>query len=415
VRFALLVLVAGCGRLGFDAQLVDGDGHAGGDAGPGTIAVRVTGEGAMAGSPIGGAHVLVERGGAIDRVATAQDGSASFTVTGPTTFHVAYPVGMSWRVYTVGAARAGSTVQLGGSTDVPLSNAMTFSLPAFGSPGSYTLRLGRCASPPVYDGSSTFAIRYDLSCEGKTVHVYAFSAGSIVDRFIDAGDVPLVAGSSHTVTGAYTTLPPHTVRVMNVPAAASYLTAQLMLAAGDDVTDLEVDVASAIPEGSNATLAVSAISIANTLVVTANGFNGLPLSSYSKQSTPISAATGDVAFDAAAMLPMLTQLTIAPAPDGLAWQPSTPAGLLYWIDALATAVHWTAYVDAGVDHLAFPELPVDLAAATPDAWYIADVQLLAIPNAKASTLVQTIDRDRIGLAPATGWSESRILYVNAVR
>src|SRR6185295_10228207 len=158
--------------------------------------------------------------------------------------------------------------------------------------------------------------------------------------FIDAGDVTLVAGSSHTVTGAYTALPSHTVRVTNIPAGASYVTAQLMLAAGGELTNLTVDTATATPEGSRATLAMSAISIANTLVIDVNLLNGLPWSSYSAQGRPIAMATGDVAFDAAAMLPALSQLTIAPAPAGLAWQPS-PAGLLYWIDARATAVRWT--------------------------------------------------------------------------
>ena len=165
----LCLLVAACGRVGFDEQRGNGgaldggalDGTRAPDSydGPGTIdlVVRV-GREQCRGADRRGRRAGREWSG-FDRTTTAADGTASFSVGGPTTLHVAYLVSGLWRVYTINAARAGSTVTLGGQPGGAATSAsMTLSLPA-GAGGTYTYSLGRCSNPPNY-GGATFSISY---------------------------------------------------------------------------------------------------------------------------------------------------------------------------------------------------------------------------------------------------------------
>lgn len=107
------------------------------------------------------------------------------------------------------------------------------------------------------------------------------------------------------------------------------------------------------------------------------------------------------------MLPLMSTITVSPATDGVSWGPPIAAGEIYAIGGSASNVQWTAHVDAGTDHVAFPVLPADLAAATPATWNDAYVTLYNVPDTNAATIVETIDHDPTLLAAA---NQSTIYY-----
>ena len=413
---ALCLLVAACGRVGFDEQRGNGGAFDGGALdgarapdsydGPGTIDLVVESEGSNAGAPIDGADVLVENGSGFDRTTTAADGTASFSVAGPTTFHVAYLVSGLWRVYTINAARAGSTVTLGGQPGGAATSAsMTLSLPA-GAGGTYTYSLGRCSNPPN-SGGATFAFSYPSTCEARTVHLFAYDL-STADGYIDAGPLTLTANSTDTVPGPYQPMTSHAVHVANLPANTQSVYATIELAQGGDLIILDPDSATnATPNGTTLDTTVSAPPTGNLLELQFNGIQSDPISAFGFEFVPTDTA-GNVSVDAAGALPVFTAMTTSPATAGIAWSPLVSAGVIYTVDATAANVHWTAYVNAGTDHVAFPALPAGLAAASPASWNDANVTLYDVPGKNAATLVTTIDHDPTLLDLATS---SNISYV----
>jgi hypothetical protein len=386
-------MLAACGRIGF-SQLSGGR-RDGGDiepdsyAGPGTISLVVTGEGSNAGVPIAGADVLVDRSGTFDRLTTSAQGTVSFMVPGPTTFHVVYPESAGhFRVYTIGSARAGGTVVLGGAP-VDATATMTLKAPT-GAGTTYSFTLGHCANPPNF-GGATMLFSYLTSCEGHAVHVYAFNLNP--DSYIDAGTVTLAAGSTYSVTGTYVAIPNHAVHVTNLPAMTTSVYTSFAIQNPGDLLILDPDgPTSTTPNGTTFDTTELAPPGGNLLAVQADGIQSDPTSAFSFAYVATD-TSGDVSYDASPMLPLMSDITVAPATDGVSWAPAIAGGVMYAVDASANNVEWTAYVDAGTEHVAFPALPADLAAAIPATWNDAHVTLYDVPDTNAATIVETIDHD----------------------
>jgi hypothetical protein len=246
---------------------------------------------------------------------------------------------------------------------------------------------------------------YLTSCEGHAVHVFAFNLSP--DSYIDAGKVTLAANTTYTVTGTYVALPSHAVHVTNLPATTSAVYTSLAIASPGDLLFLNPDPATnATPSGTTLDTTILAPPGGNLLEVQADGVQSDPTfaESFAFVSTD---ASGNVSYDASPMLPLMTSITTSPATDGVSWAPATGGGVMYVVGATATNVQWTAYVDAGTDHVPFPVLPSDLAAAIPTTWSSANVTLFDVPDTNAATLVETIDHDPTLLA---GANNSTIAY-----
>jgi hypothetical protein len=400
-------MLAACGRIGF-SQLSSGRRDSGdlepdSYAGPGTISLVVTGEGSNSGAPIAGADVLVDRSGTFDRLTTNEQGTVSFMVPGPTTFHVVYPVSAGhWRVYTIGSARAGGTVVLGGRP-VDTMPTMTLKAPT-GAGTTYSFTLGHCANVPNF-GGPTMLFSYLSSCEGHALHVYAFNLNP--DSYIDAGTVTLAAGTTDTITGTYVAMPSHGVHVTNLPAATTSVYTSLAIASPGDLLYLDPDgPTSTTPTGTAFDTTELAPPGGNMFVIQADGIQSDPTSAETIAYVATD-TSGDVAYDASPMLPLMSTITVSPATSGVSWTPQIAGGVMYAISGSASNVQWTAYVDAGTDHVAFPVLPADLSAATPATWNDAYVTLYDVSDTNAATIVETIDHDPTPLATA---NQSTIYY-----
>src|SRR6185436_5499331 len=118
VRYALMLALASCGKLGFDdTRTIAGSGA--GDGAMETVEVVVVADetlpGITAGMPVSSATVLVDRGtGTLERLLTDAQGSVTLATDDLVAYHVVYGSGSAWRVYTVATGAAG-TVTLGGN------------------------------------------------------------------------------------------------------------------------------------------------------------------------------------------------------------------------------------------------------------------------------------------------------------
>ena len=388
VWLALCLLVAACGRVGFDEHRGNGGAFDGGALdgarapdsydGPGTIDLVVESEGSNAGMPVGGADVLVENGSGFDRTTTAADGTASFSVAGPTTFHVAYLVSGLWRVYTINAARAGSTVTLGGKPGAPRP-AHRWRSASRREPAAPTATASGCARTRRTTAARPSRSSWTLSsCEGRTVHLFAYDL-STSDDYIDAGPLTLKANATFAVPGAYQAMPSHAVHVANLPANTQSVYATIE-ARGERRCDRpRPRPGDRQPERLHARHHGRRAADRQPAGLQFNGVQSNPISAFGFEFLPTDTA-GNVSVDAAGALPVFTTMTTAPATAGIAWSPLVNAGVIYAVDATASNVHWTAYVDAGTDHVAFPALPADLAAAIPATWNDADVDAVRRPG-----------------------------------
>src|SRR5262245_18178959 len=112
-RLALALLVAGCGRVGFEEIAGRGGDDAGSAGGSNAITLVVTSDGTSSapdGAPIAGGTVIVERdtGALPERIATDATGTAQFAAAGVVACHVAFRSGPGWRVYSVQSPPSGT-------------------------------------------------------------------------------------------------------------------------------------------------------------------------------------------------------------------------------------------------------------------------------------------------------------------
>src|SRR4029079_5595655 len=142
---------------------------------------------------------------------------------------------------------------------------------------------------------------------------------------------------------------------------------------------------------------------------------------YSSTSEHIAPAiiTGTTSFDASAMLPLFTALTVDQLPS-LSWTGGGTGGTLVAREALAGMLQWDAYVAPSATAVTFPALPADLGIPAPLSWGLVTVTKLDVPSAIGAYLARTVDRtwgqwpNNADLLPPEGSSVARILYSAAL-
>jgi len=421
-RLALALLLAGCGRVGFqEIAGHSGDLDAGGGGSSNAITVVVTSDEtstAPAGAPIAGATVVIERGtGALpERTTTDARGTVQFTAAGVAAFHIAFRSGPGWRVYTVQAPPSG-TIALGGrSLTTTFSHGMKFALPDNGS-SNFWLNLGAsCAISPKY-GSATFTLGYVPACEGKTTRVIAFTTapGTTQDRYIDVGNVTLANGAMKTVTGNYAQPTALTVQLTGLPGLVSSAHAGIYARAGLDLTALGGDYNSvATPGGGTVNVPTSAAPGGNTLWVSTIGDLPIQYESSSDRVVPATIAA-QMTFDARTMVPLFSQLTLT-APPSVSWTGGAGQGTILALEITTGSLQWDAYLPPSASSARFPSLPGDLGVPVPASYDFASLARLDIPGATTADVARTIDQtwpswpSDDAVFPAAGGGMARIVY-----
>lgn len=406
--------LAACGRLGFEAAGPDG-GVISGDA----IKLIVTSDEYLAepaGQPIAGAAVLIERGGAVERMTTDDTGTALFAAAGVTAYHVIYQADLGWRIYTAAAPRAG-TFELGGRPAFDLGHRMTLLIPGGGAADSYAVALpARCATL-MPSQEPTFTFDYNRACSGSAVPVIAFRLPPATPEYVDAGLVMLANGSTHVVNGSYQTALLRTMEITDLPAGTDLVYADVVARSGDDVTRLTSLTGSAAPLGlSSVTITSFAAPGGDALHVQA--FLALPATymSRSERIEPMPIA-GTTQFDATRMLAPFTQVT-ADSVASVSWT-GGDGGTLLAVEATASLLQWTAYTEPSATSVSFPVLPADLGVPLPARFAFVTVTRLDIPGAAIADVARTLDRtwnlwpNSAGLVPPAGGGMARILYIPA--
>ena len=392
MRYALVLALASCGRLGFTDLTGDS-----GNGGPfSTIKVVLSTDEyglVMPGLPLSGATVLVDRGtGVFDRLTTDEQGLATLAADGVVAFHVVYGGYTAWRIYTVATGTTG-TIALGGTPVAHYnSQPMTFVLP--NGPGKlFTVHVpGQCATPSQRS-VPTLSFYYNRVCEGRTVRAIGYNTtnGSTDTRYVDAGAVTLADGSSFTVTGSYAALSSHTIEVDNMPVGTTFVSADVLERSQVDLTRLAYNSASAIAVTSTtATVTTSTSPGGNTLrVLTYTNAPG-SYNSWSERIAPANVSSL-VQFDASAMVPPFTSIDAYNVPR-LTWSGGGTAGTITVASIIAGPVQWDAYLAPTATSLEFPVLPSDLGVPMPTQFDQVDIIKFDIPQATTAAIAQSIDQ-----------------------
>lgn len=417
---AVAIALAGCGRLGFSETPAPDDG---GDGAVGdTVTVILTSDEYLAepaGRPVGGATVLVDRAGGTNRLTTDAGGIARFRAAGALACHVIYKSDLGWRGYTVEppVMAAASTIELGSRPASTPSHNVTFALPGNATAASFTVRLpARCGFPGM-SASPSVSTPFDATCEGTAVHAYGFalpaSGSGSPDLYVDAGSVTLANNTTLPVTGNYQPVTTRTLQVTNLPAATDSVSAELVQRSGLDVTSLTPTPASAIGNGTSATLRLGTAPGGNGVSLTAFAATPVQLLSTSQLVAPLGPAAS-VSFDARDMLPLFGALKVSD-PTRMTWS-GGDGGTITIVERNAGGVQWDWYLPASATLARLPAIPDDLGVPGPKPVDFAVVTRLAVPGALGGELLQTIDRRwslwpyDAALFPQAGASEARILY-----
>jgi hypothetical protein len=416
---ALGIALAGCGRFGFQAATGPGDGgddDTGGIGGPGgnAITLRVVSDETMAqpaGQPIAGATVVVERDGAVERLATDAQGIARFAAAGVVACHVALRSELGWRIYTVGEPHG--TIELGGRRAFNLDHSMTIHVPDDGS-SDFTVHVSEhCAFPPFSGPEVTFS--YNPDCEGKPTRaiVYGRSAGGR-DVFFDAGPITLADGAMRTVTGNYVPVPPASVAVSNLELGfIDAVGFEIFARTGVDLVPLTIDFPSTTPTGTTTTVSGIAAPGGNALEIQLTAALPIQYSSTSVRIVPLSTAAP--MLDARTLVPVFRSLVLTRPPE-VSWTGSGTGGTILTVETLTGHVQWDAYLPPSATKVRFPDLPADLGVPVPASFDFASVVKLEIPGATTADLLPTIDRTSSqwphdpALLPAEGSARATILY-----
>lgn len=416
-RLALLLALAGCGRLGFQEKPAPDD-ATGGD----TVTVIVTSDEYLAepaGKPIANATVLVERAAGTDRLTTDATGTARFPATGALACHVIYKGDLGWRGYTVAPPLMGrsSTIELGSRPASNPSHNITFALPDDANAASFTVRLpAHCAFPPS-SGSSSVSIPYEAACERASVHAYAFALAPTgttqPDEYIDAGMVPLINNGTANISGGYTMLPERMLQLVNLPTATDSVSAEIVQRSGVDITSLTPTPGSSVGNGTSASVRIAAAPGGNGISIRAFTITPVQYLSSSEQFAPLGVPNATT-FDARDMLPMFNSLTVSD-PTAVAWT-GAAGGTITIVERQDGAAQWDWYLPASATVAKLPAIPADLGVPGPKPTSYAQVVRLDVPGVNGGDLLQTIDRrwslwphDEM-LLPQAGSSAAKMFY-----
>ncbi|HEX7841386.1 MAG TPA: hypothetical protein VF469_28100 [Kofleriaceae bacterium] len=416
---ALALALAGCGRLGFEP--VEGLRQDGGSDVPAgdLVTIVVTSDqylAEVAGTPIAGATVLVERSGGPDRLMTDASGMAQFSAAGAIACHVVYKSDLGWRGYTVAAPLAG-TIELGSRLATSPTHGMTFVLPASGNPSQFTVQFPSHCVTPSPSSTPSVAISYNAACEGTQGRLIGYalaSAGTGPDLYVDAGLVTLANGGTYTVPGSYQALPVHPLAISNLPAATDTVTAEVLARSGLDLTALTPVPVGATAQGSSAMLNLGAVPGGNALHLQVLALTPLAYVSTSDRIAPVALAAQAAAVDARGMLPPID--SAMPGARAVSWTGGA-GGTITIVEGIAGGVQWDLYLDPSATSARVPDLPADLGVPVPGTFDFLSIVKLDVPGATLADLLPTIDRrwpswphDPLLLPPAGG-AMSRLLYL----
>jgi hypothetical protein len=432
VRYALVLALASCGRLGFsETNSPTGDSGAGSEAMSGTVRVVVVTDETLpgvvpatkAGLPVDSATVLVDRGtGTLERLLTDAQGSVTLATDGLVAYHVVYGSGSAWRVYTVATGATG-TVSLGGNAS-SADGQMTIVLPN-GPGNTFAANLPEhCQS--IFNVSSTpsLSIPYNGPCEGQVVRVIGFASTNLSnERYVDAGMVKIARGTQVMVSGSYATPPTYAIQLTNLPAGAQFVTAEVLARSQLDLTPMESSSTSGQTPvtGPTMTVTTTAAAGANTLRVTAdNGRAGRAFISTSEQIAPVSFSAPPISarFDAKALLPAFTSFDFD-AKLNLTWAGGT-GGTMIVVELLTDSFEWDAYLPPTATSLALPVIPADIGFPRSPTVYDVTLRRLDIPGATAVGLTPAIDKTwrrwphDAALLPASGNRMAEARYVSGL-
>lgn len=409
----VVLALAACGRLGFQAGPGDDDADLGD-----TITLVVTSDEYLsepAGLPIRDATVLVDRGGdVLERTSTDDTGTVQFAASGAVAYHVVYPGDRGWRVYTAEAPRPG-TFELGGRTAFNLNRSMTVTVPAGPGTGLYALRVPEQCAIPGSSSTPAFTFSFNPACEGRAVRMVAFSRTDLdTASYLDAGMVTLVDGATHNATGTYQPATAVAIEVSNLPGGVIEVGGDVVARAGADLTSLLPFGLAVFPQGTSAT--VMNIMAAGGNAVRVDVY--LDLVDYASTVSHIRPATvaATTRLDVATLLPPFTSLTFDRLPV-LSWTGGSSGGSWIAVEAITGMLQWNAYVSPSATSVTFPALPADLGVPTPSAFDVVLVTKLDVPGVTAEDLARRFDRSwndwphLAELLPAEGSSRAQIRYI----
>lgn len=419
-----MLALASCGRLGFnDGRSITGDGGPGGSDAV-RVVVLTNDTVTPLTPPMGGgmpiaATVLVDRGtGALERLLTDAQGSVTLATDGLVAYHVVHGSGNAWQVTTVATGATGK-VQLGGILIAP-GGKMSVALPSGGGTTFQASMPRRCAD--LYDiYGSTVPVSYDGLCEGQMVRMIGFASNNLSnERYIDAGLIQLVQGTTATVTGSYAVMPAYSIKFTNLPAGAQSVAADVLARSDLDLTQLKSGSAdSTSVTGTSATLTTAAAPGANALHVKVSmGRAGSAFSSTTEQiaSVAFSAPPISGSFDASTLLAPFTAFDFDPQLN-LTWAGGS-GGTMIIVHLSSEEFTWDAYLPPTATSLAFPTIPADIGFSTSRRVYTVDVTRIDVPGATAVGLTPTIDQiwrrwpSDPALLPASGNRMAQASYIS---
>jgi len=408
-----LLVLAACGRLGFDAEGRQA-GDAGQDApppGPGPVSVTIS----VGGNPIASAYVVVVASdGATEILRTDTAGRAATTVTGATTLHIAYEVvpdvmAPEWAVRSFHEIGGGTDLVIGG-TEAASSASMQLALPANGAATTYRVagplrcELGGESSTPMV------TTQFDPTCQGAAVPVVAMSD----DRWLDAGTIQLVPAGTASPTGTWLPATSRTV-VVDVPTFVGGL-ASAVLYGGPD--ELELGGNEVETDGGPATVPIASapFTVDRMQVTVVSEVAGPPTAQLAGRLAYLDAPAevgGEISFDGSAFAPPIEHVAFAASTRTLAWGTAgTPSAntvatsLLLFEASSGAQVTWMSYAPGTTTQFELPVLPAPLdqlvPATAPQEMY--GVILSRVDSWDYRELVSRIDRD-LNLFTSAGPSE----------
>jgi hypothetical protein len=421
---AILVGLAGCGRLGFGQAGVSHDPDGGIVVPPDQIAVTV-----FAGMPEANAAVLVERApGDYERFTTDENGTALFHATGATTFHVVWSGQFFFNLMTAVDVDAGSQVVFGNAPHRPggsLSTSMSITVPAYGGADHYFVTSESCVRR-TFSTMTTQSFTFMGDCAGHTAHLYATAMqNNQTIAWLDAGEVMLVDKGTVSATGAWSAAPSFALDVHGLPANASMIAVDLTALDPDrnDFMPLEATVAQQAPASAGSAMWTRAyLPVANAVWLQANDGSQ---QDYSVLLATPPLAPGANAIDASMMLPFIHGLTVGNGPNA-SW--SVPdAGTADVVELLAgletpdmgmTFITWNVIGPPTMTAVTFPELPADVLTITPSTaiWDSARVTIVDVGGTDRAGALRVVDGEinswlyDAQVIPPQGVAVSEVLY-----
>jgi len=385
---------------------------------PGRARVIVIGEEGepLAGQPIADAYVVVvEADGATTTARTQSDGTATVTILGASTIHVARPApglgAQHWLLYSFSGLNGDPEILVGGRAPAPAATrTMTASLPAFPDVNITESRVrgpARCLEvDQAVTAGPTATFQFAAACASEQVELFAQGLGSGSPwTWTQLGQVLLVNGTTVTAPTGWQDNIKYYVDYAALPASVDKVWGLLALPGGapgtqsfgdaivldDDSSGIDQSEASLVFDGPPL---VPGSMLASFFV---DASTAVERSVLERVDTSFS----NRLFDTALIGPEVTvPLADAPA-QTVAWTSSNLAGadfvaLATTITLPGAVVMWTAYGPASTKAATYPVLPAQLAtiAGSPTAgWSTPRLEIVSMSELSYASALPILDRD----------------------